>query len=169
MERFVPKAGKNAPRKPRRKVSVQLASPTGRARITNGRAILPGVDGRSSWARRLKDLIALHSDERGGHAGLTEAQRVLVRKVCCLTLETERMELRFALAGGAKPEELDVYQRLLNSIRRTFDALDASERTPRLRDVTPRAGRNGHRPRSTYGEYIEVLDAEIRRKGMRRG
>src|SRR5690349_19554851 len=32
----------------------------GRSRITNGNALLPGVDGRSVWARRCRDVIDLH-------------------------------------------------------------------------------------------------------------
>jgi hypothetical protein len=37
-----------------------------RSRITNGSALLPGIDGRSAWVRRAKDLLALHiSDEVG--------------------------------------------------------------------------------------------------------
>ena len=29
-----------------------------KSRITNGSALLPGIDGRSAWVRRSKDLIA---------------------------------------------------------------------------------------------------------------
>jgi hypothetical protein len=37
-----------------------------RSRITTGSALLAGVDGRSAWVGRAKDLFALHvSDEVG--------------------------------------------------------------------------------------------------------
>jgi hypothetical protein len=32
--------------------------PQGRSRVSNRSAVLPGVDGRSTWVRRLRDLIS---------------------------------------------------------------------------------------------------------------
>ena len=43
-----------------------LASPTkpqGRSAVTNGRTLLPGVDGRGAYARRLRDVMAAHLSE----------------------------------------------------------------------------------------------------------
>ena len=31
-----------------------------KSRVTNGSALLPGVDGRSAWVRRCTDVIAAH-------------------------------------------------------------------------------------------------------------
>lgn len=126
-----------------------------RHRITNGSHLLPGVDGRSSWARRFRDLIALHTADRGGSASLSEAERVLIRKVACLVLESERLELKFARSNGASAEDLDVYQRMLNSLRRTFETLD---RTP-FKQSVPRSRRNGHA--SAYASDIAIIDAEL--------
>jgi hypothetical protein len=44
-----------------------LPRSTARAAVTNG-GILPGIDGRSTWARRLRDLVALLA--LGGHKRL---------------------------------------------------------------------------------------------------
>ena len=37
-----------------------------RSRVGNGSALLPGVDGRSAWVRRCKELIADHVSDLGG-------------------------------------------------------------------------------------------------------
>jgi hypothetical protein len=37
-----------------------------RTRITNGKELLPGIDGRSLWARRFRDVLALHLSDLGG-------------------------------------------------------------------------------------------------------
>jgi hypothetical protein len=39
---------------------------TARSRITNGKDILPGIDGRSAAARRYQDLIANLVSDAGG-------------------------------------------------------------------------------------------------------
>jgi hypothetical protein len=37
--------------------AIAVPKPTARSRVTNSRALLPGVDGRSTWMRRFRDLI----------------------------------------------------------------------------------------------------------------
>src|SRR5450755_3207620 len=93
----------------------------GRSRISNGSAILPGVDGRSTWVRRLRDLIGLHLSDLGGDGEVSEAERSIVRRAATLTVELERLEAVFAVAGEAKPEQLDLYQRTANSLRRLLE------------------------------------------------
>lgn len=73
----------------------------GRCRITNGRDLLPGVDGRSVWPRRLRDLISLHLSDLGGEGAISEAEKCLIRRAACLTVELEHMELTFACNGEA--------------------------------------------------------------------
>jgi hypothetical protein len=48
--------------------------PQGRSRVSNRSAVLPGVDGRSTWVRRLRDLIGLYLSDVGGDARLSECQ-----------------------------------------------------------------------------------------------
>jgi hypothetical protein len=105
-----------------------------RSRVSNGSSLLSGVDGRSCWARRLRDLIELHQADRGGQLNISEAERAIIRRASTLIVEAERLEAKFALAGEAEPADLDLYQRLSNSMRRLFESVGI-ERRPR--DVTP--------------------------------
>jgi hypothetical protein len=106
----------------------------GRSRISNGSNILPGVDGRSTWVRRLRDLISLHLSDLGGEDAASEAERSIIRRASTLTVELERLELAFATQGEATAEQLDLYQRTANSMRRLLESIGI-KRVPR--DVTP--------------------------------
>src|SRR6202035_5603682 len=54
--------------------------PTARSRVTNGHALLPGIDGRSAVARRYADIIAALVADAGGDAEMSEARRQLIRR-----------------------------------------------------------------------------------------
>jgi len=114
--------------------ALDAAKSHARSRISNGSAILPGVDGRSTWVRRLRDLIALHLSDLGGEDAASEAERAIIRRAACLTVELERMELGFATAGEALPGQLDLYQRTANSLRRLLESIGLERRA---RDVSP--------------------------------
>lgn len=105
-----------------------------RSRVTNGSAVLPDVDGRTTWVRRLRDLIEAHIDDLGGEVAVSQAERSIVRRVATMTVELERMEAKFATAGEAKPAELDLYQRTAGNLRRLLEALGLKRRQ---RNVTP--------------------------------
>lgn len=107
--------------------------PTHRSRVTNGSAVLPGVDGRSVWMRRLRDLIDLHLSDLGGEDAVSAAERSIVRRAATLTVELERMESAFATAGEASPQALDLYQRTAGNLRRLLESLGLQRR---LKDVT---------------------------------
>ena len=99
------------------------------------RAFLPGIDGRSAWIRRAKDLIAEHVAGLGGEDNTSAAERSLVRRASVITAELEFLEARFATAGdGAKPDDLDLYLRGSNNLRRLLEAVGLQRRA---RDVTP--------------------------------
>jgi hypothetical protein len=104
-----------------------------RSKVTNGN-LLPGVDGRSTWMRRLRDVISLHLADMGSEDGISEAEKSIIRRVATLTVELERLELIFALADGAKPEQIDLYQRTANSLRRMLEAVGLQRRS---KDITP--------------------------------
>jgi len=99
------------------------ASQLNRSAVTNGSELLPGLDGRSLWARRFRDLIAQHTADLGGEANVSQAQLSLIRRAAALTVELERWETRFADDDGAKAQALDQYQRCLNSLRRVLETL----------------------------------------------
>ena len=112
-----------------------------KSRITNGSALLPGVDGRSPWVRRCKDVIAAHLSDVPDP---TAAERSIIRRAATLTVELERLEATFALAGEADPETLDLYGRTSGNLRRLLEAVGISRRD--ARNITP-----------TLTEYLEHL------------
>jgi hypothetical protein len=106
-----------------------------RSKVTNGRALFDGdVDGRSAWARRLRDLIRLYVCDMGGEDAVSAAEHSLARRAATLTLELELLEKKFALANGAKPNDLDLYTRTAGGLRRLLESVGL-KRIPR--DVTP--------------------------------
>jgi hypothetical protein len=105
-----------------------------RSRITNGSALLPGVDGRNAWVRRCKDVINEHIADLGGPDNVSAAEHSIIRRACVLTVELERLERKFALAGEASTDDIDLYQRVANSLRRLLEAVGLQRRS---RDVTP--------------------------------
>jgi hypothetical protein len=106
----------------------------GRSRVTNGSRLLEGIDGRNAWVRRLRDLIALHLSDLGGEDAVSEAERSIIRRVATLTVELERMEAGFAVAGEALPEQIDLYQRTASSLRRLLESIGLERRS---RTVVP--------------------------------
>jgi hypothetical protein len=113
-----------------------------RAAMTNGRHVLNGVDHRSAWMRRLRDLIEEHEVDLGGADYISASERRLVRRAAMMTIQLEMMDLRFA-QRDADTEQLEIYQRMTNSLRRCLEALGLRRRP---RDVTP-----------SVSEYVESL------------
>jgi hypothetical protein len=105
-----------------------------RSAITNGRDLLPTIDGRSVWARRFRDLIQLHVSDLGGEDAVSTAELSLIRRGACLTVELERLEIAFAANGGATVQQLDSYQRAANTLRRLLQTI-GMKRVPK--DITP--------------------------------
>ena len=103
-----------------------VTDPTGRgrARVTNGNSMFAEpVDYRSVWARRFRDLVALHVEELGGPESLGECQRSLIRRVVTLEVEMERLECKFAQESGGSNRALDRYMSMSNNLRRLFGTL----------------------------------------------
>jgi hypothetical protein len=114
--------------KPLHSRTATLAKPTARSRVTNGRELLPGVDGRSLWVRRFRDVLALHLSDLGGESNTSEAEKALARRAACLIVELEQMEIRFAAAGSADGNLLERYQRGANTLRRLLESLGLQRR-----------------------------------------
>lgn len=110
----------------------------GRSRLTNGRDLLPGVDGRSTWAGLLRDVISALYAHLGGEDLASEPQRMLVRRVACFEAELCHLEFAFAQARaeGRAPEaaDLDLYSRMTSAQRRLLEACGLDRRP---RDITP--------------------------------
>lgn len=111
------------------------AQSSSRTRLTNGAIVVAGVDGRTAWARRYKDVVALHASDLGGPDNMSEAEKALVKRAATLVVELERLESRFASAEKPPTErELDLYSRLAGSLRRLLEAVGLQRRA---RDATP--------------------------------
>jgi hypothetical protein len=107
-----------------------------RSRLSNGHVLPRSVDLRSQWARRLRDLLALHLGSDLADSA-SESEKAIIRRACVLTIACEQMDETFALRGYAEPSELELYQRLANSARRLFEAVGLQRRA---KDVTPTLG-----------------------------
>jgi hypothetical protein len=106
-----------------------------RSAVTNGKRLFVEklANGRSPWARRMRDVIALHVADQGGLEILSEARRSLIRRAATITTELERLEARFASDEAGK-DDFDAYQRGANTLRRLLEAIGL-DRVPR--DATP--------------------------------
>jgi hypothetical protein len=104
-----------------------------RSRVTNGSALLLGVDQRSPWVRRCRDVIALHLSDLGGPDFVSEAERSIVRRAAVITTELEQLEVRFARQGQASAADLDLYSRAAANLRRLLESVGLQRRP---RDVT---------------------------------
>lgn len=125
--------------------SESLCKPTGRSRITNARLsgkrlstrALLNSDGRTAWARRYRDLVAMLAADLGGASSLSELKLGLIRRVASLTIEAERLEVR--LAEGDETVDIDALGRVSGHIRRISETLGldrvARDVTPTLADI----------------------------------
>lgn len=111
---------------------------TTRSRLTNGRQLLPGIDGRSIWARIYRDVSQALADHLGGEDRASEPQRLLIRRCTALEVELLALEGKFTQARerGDEPNaaDLDLYARLGNAQRRFLEGIGL-QAVPR--DVTP--------------------------------
>jgi hypothetical protein len=63
-----------------------------RSRVSNGKDILPGVDGRSPLARRYRDISATIISDMGGVDRCSEARLQLIRRFAASAVMAEAME-----------------------------------------------------------------------------
>jgi hypothetical protein len=111
-----------APARPKRKSSA----------VSSGRRMFVQGDSSSAWSRRYRDIVAGHVSDLGGQAVLSEAEISLIKRVSTLEIECEQAEGRLSMGQEV---DLDLYQRMLNSLRRAHEVLGL-ERKVALRDVT---------------------------------
>src|SRR5262249_59654008 len=93
-----------------------------RNRVTNGTTLLPSVDGRSPWARLMRDnyhAVILHC---GGEDAISDLERMTARRIGALEAELIYFEDKMAAipAEGGEPsaDMLDLYARVSNCNRR---------------------------------------------------
>ena len=105
--------------------------PEARSKISNGSALLDGIDGRSARARRFRDVLGEIVSDLGGPDRLSEGQRQLARRGAMLAVECERLE---SLGVAGEPFNLEVYGQLTDRLGRVFMRLGLRRQA---REVVP--------------------------------
>jgi hypothetical protein len=105
-----------------------------RSKVGNGNKLLPGIDGRSAWARRYKDILHAFVSDAGGADAISEAEHAILRRAATLATECERIEALFALNGCADPGELDLHAKTSAVLSRLLEKVGLKRR---VIDVTP--------------------------------
>ncbi len=95
-------------RKVRARPSQGVRKPTARSGVSNGRDLLPNVDGRSLIARRYYDIQTAMVVDQGGVEQISEARLQLIRRFSAAACLAEQLESR--LANG---EEVDIAEHAL--------------------------------------------------------
>lgn len=76
-----------------------------RSRVTNGKELLPGVDGRSPIAKRFRDIASAILIDQGGVDRCSESRKQLIRRFAAAAVLAEQVEAK--LANG---EDIDIQQ-----------------------------------------------------------
>jgi hypothetical protein len=79
-----------------------------RSRVSNGRELLPNVDGRSLIARRYRDIMSAIASDQGGVDRLSEARLQLIRRFAAAACLAEQLEARLA-----RGEQIDIQEHAL--------------------------------------------------------
>jgi hypothetical protein len=114
-----------------------------RSRLSNGRDLLPNVDGRSLVARRYRDIVYAVASDQGGAEHLSEARLQLIRRFSGTCVLSEQMEARLARGEKINVQE---YSLLVSTMVRVIQRIGI-DRVPR--DVAP-----------SLAEYLEKVAAE---------
>jgi hypothetical protein len=121
-----------------------------RSRITNGRDLLPDIDGRSALARRFKDITAALVIDQGGVDRLSEARLQLVRRFAAAAVIAEQMEAK--LASG---EQINIseHAQLASTLVRIAQRIGINRRA---KDITP-----------ALPDYLDAAETEIEARMLR--
>ncbi len=107
-----------------------------RSRVTNGRSMFVerGTDERSPVARRLRDLVRLHTLDISpqGAEHLSAAQAQLIRRISMIEVQAELMEAR--MVDGDKEVDVESFARISSHLRRMYESLGLRKTA---RDTTP--------------------------------
>ena len=111
---------------------------TQKSKVGNNTTLLPTTDGRSIWARLMRETFKGLLIHCGGDDVVCETQRLIARRISTLEAELVFMEDQFAAirAAGGEPDPatIDLYGRLADRQRRLADPLGWSRTA---RDVSP--------------------------------
>jgi hypothetical protein len=133
-----PASAATATRKSRHKNATERAQaataprhPLARSRVTNGKDILPGIDGRSPTARRYRDICAQVALDQGGAERMSEARTQLCRRFAGLAVLAENVEANLVNGGSVDVVE---YSQLTSTLTRVVQRLGINRTA---KNVTP--------------------------------
>jgi hypothetical protein len=102
-----------------------------RSRVSNHKDLLPNLDGRSSSARRFRDLVAAFVSDSAGIEHVSEVRLNLIRRLAATIVAAETMEAK--LIDGENVDITTLCQ-LASTTVRISSRLGLERRS---RDVTP--------------------------------
>lgn len=111
----------------------------GRSRVSNGSSLFliehdgKPIDGRTTVARRFRDILSDIISDLGGRDEISEAEYQLARRAAGLSVQAEVIE---AFLAGQEFSRVSVedYCRLVSSLNRTLSNIGLRRRA---RDITP--------------------------------
>jgi hypothetical protein len=126
--------------------------------LTNGSRrsqVLAGIDKRSLWYRRFRDLSNVFANDLGQQ--MSGAQQAIAQRAAALCVECELMEATFSRQGGASLIQLEVFQRTSNSMRRLLESLGINRgRVPKSVNDAPTLSQYLGRRRSSHRTTIDA-------------
>ncbi|MGX8013735.1 hypothetical protein ACVDG8_034590 [Mesorhizobium sp. ORM8.1] len=98
--------------------ALSFAMPQGRSRVGNGNALLPGIDGRSTGARRYKEILAQLTVELTREGRVSEARVMLARRAALLAIWCEDVEAQMV---NGEPYNIVEFTAATNALRRVLN------------------------------------------------
>jgi hypothetical protein len=120
-------ATKSPPVRPK----VARLSAAQKSRLSNGKEVLPDIDGRSAMARRYRDIAAQIVTDQGGFDQCSESRQQLIRRFSAACVLAEQMEAK--LVEGHEVSITD-HAQLCSTLVRISARIGINRR---LRNVTP--------------------------------
>jgi hypothetical protein len=115
----------------------------GRSRVSNGRDVLPDIDGRTLIARRYRDITNAILVDQGGEAECSESRKQLIRRFAAAAVIAEQMEAR--LARG-EPIDINEHATLSSTLVRLAQRIGINRR---FKNITP-----------ALPDYLDAAEAE---------
>jgi hypothetical protein len=113
-----------------------------RARATNHKDLLEGVDGRSAIARRFRDLVLEIMGDQGGPDNCAQARIQLIRRFAAASVIAEGLEAAYV---NGQQIDITTHTQLCSSLVRIAHRIGINRR---LRNVTP-----------ALADYLEAANA----------
>ena len=111
--------------------AIVARSPHARSSVSNGKRALPDTDGRGTWARRRRDLIASFTAEL--NRPLRERDRALIANAASLLVRCEQMAVKVVNDEDVDDDQLI---RLSNVATRLLSALGLGAAKPQASGPT---------------------------------